>query len=50
MVLVFEPVIWDEGHAGYRSEDIVAVTDSGSVQLSGLRYDPFEIDPFEVGA
>ena len=50
MVLVFEPVIWDEGYAGYRSEDIVAVTDTGWVQLSGLRYDPFEIDPFEVGA
>jgi len=48
MVLVFEPVIWDEGYAGYRSEDIVAVTDSGSVQLSGLRYDHFETDPFEV--
>ena len=43
MVLVFEPVIWDEGYAGYRSEDIVAVTDTGWVQLSGLRYDPFEL-------
>ena len=50
MVLVFEPVIWDEGYAGYRSEDIVAVTDTGWVQLSGLRYDPFETDPFEVVA
>jgi Xaa-Pro dipeptidase len=48
MVLVFEPVIWEEGYAGYRSEDIVAVTDTGWVQLSGLRYDPFETDPFEV--
>ncbi len=48
MVLVFEPVIWDEGYAGYRSEDIVAVTDTGWVQLSGLRYDPFETDPFET--
>ena len=43
MVLVFEPVIWDEGAAGYRSEDIVAVTDTGWVQLSGPRYDPFEV-------
>jgi Xaa-Pro dipeptidase len=41
MVLVFEPVIWDEGAAGYRSEDIVAVTDDGWVALSGDRYDPF---------
>jgi len=45
MVLVFEPVIWDDGFAGYRSEDIVAVTDSGWVQLSGSRYDPFEVAP-----
>ena len=29
MVLVFEPVIWDDGHAGHRSEEIVAVTDDG---------------------
>src|SRR5215204_1226338 len=29
MVLVLEPVIWDEGAAGYRSEDIVAITDDG---------------------
>ncbi len=43
MVLVFEPVIWDEGAAGYRSEDIVAVTDSGYVALSGTRYDPYEV-------
>jgi Xaa-Pro dipeptidase len=43
MVLVFEPVIWDDGFAGYRSEDVVAVTDTGWVQLSGHRYDPFEV-------
>ena len=41
MVLVFEPGIWDEGAAGYRSEDIVAVTDSGWVKLSGSTYEPF---------
>jgi Xaa-Pro aminopeptidase len=34
MVLVFEPVIWDEGAAGYRSEDIVAITDDGWTALS----------------
>jgi Xaa-Pro aminopeptidase len=43
MVVVFEPVIWDEGAAGYRSEDIVAVTDDGWLPLSGTRYDPFEV-------
>ena len=42
MVLVLEPVIWDEGAAGYRSEDIVAVTDDGWEALSSHPYDPFE--------
>ena len=41
MVVVFEPVIWEEGAAGYRSEDIVAVTDTGWVKVSGSTYDPF---------
>jgi Xaa-Pro dipeptidase len=41
MVLVFEPVIWEDGFAGYRSEDIVAVTDTGWVKLSGSTYDPY---------
>jgi Xaa-Pro aminopeptidase len=41
MVLVLEPVIWDEGAAGYRSEDIVAVTEDGWVSLSDYPYDPF---------
>jgi len=42
MVLVLEPVIWDDGAAGYRSEDIYAITDDGWVQLSDHPYDPFE--------
>jgi Xaa-Pro dipeptidase len=41
MVLVFEPVIWEDGAAGYRSEDIVAVTDTGWVKLSGSTYEPY---------
>lgn len=41
MVMVFEPVIWDEGSAGYRAEDIVAVTDNGWVKLSGSSYLPY---------
>ena len=45
MVVVFEPVIWEEGAAGYRSEDIVAVTDTGWVKLSGSAYDPFGVSP-----
>ena len=34
MVLVFEPVIWDDGAGGHRSEEIVAVTDDGYTFLS----------------
>jgi Xaa-Pro aminopeptidase len=41
MVLVLEPVIWDEGAAGYRSEDIVAITDDGWAPVSDHPYDPF---------
>jgi Xaa-Pro aminopeptidase len=42
MVLVLEPVIWDEGEGGYRSEDIYAITDDGWMALSDHPYDPFE--------
>lgn len=41
MVLVLEPVIWEDGYAGYRSEDIVAVTDTGWLKLSGSTYEPY---------
>ena len=44
MVLVFEPVIWEDGFAGYRSEDIVAVTDTGWVKLSGSTYEPYGLN------
>ena len=44
MVAVFEPVIWDDGAAGYRSEDIVAVTDTGWVKLSGSTYEPYGVE------
>jgi Xaa-Pro aminopeptidase len=43
MVAVFEPVIWEDGAAGYRSEDIVAVTDTGWVKLSGSTYEPYGV-------
>jgi Xaa-Pro aminopeptidase len=44
MVVVLEPVIWDDGAGGYRAEDIVAVTDGGWMPLSGSTYDPFGIE------
>jgi Xaa-Pro aminopeptidase len=34
MVLVLEPVIWDDGRCGHRSEEIIAVTDDGYAWLS----------------
>jgi Xaa-Pro aminopeptidase len=43
MVLVLEPVIWDDGAAGYRSEDIYAVTDAGWTPLSSHPFDPYGI-------
>ena len=42
MVMVLEPVIWEDGYGGYRSEDIVAVTDDGYRMLSDFPYVPFE--------
>src|SRR5207237_8018756 len=44
MVLVIEPVIWDDGAAGYRSEDIVAITDDGWMPIMDRPYDPFGMD------
>lgn len=42
MVLVLEPVVWEDGVGGYRSEEIVAVTDDGWCHLGGGHpYEPF---------
>ncbi len=29
MVLVLEPVVWEDGTGGYRSEEIVVITEDG---------------------
>ncbi|MBW2292489.1 MAG: aminopeptidase P family protein [Deltaproteobacteria bacterium] len=42
MTLVLEPAIWQDGHAGYRSEEIVAVTEDGYQMLSDFNYAPYE--------
>ena len=50
MVLVFEPVVWEDGHCGHRSEEIVAITEDGYLWLSnraeldGAGYEPRELD------
>ncbi len=43
MVLVLEPVVWEDGHSGFRAEQIVTVTDDGWAPLSNLRYDAYGI-------
>jgi Xaa-Pro aminopeptidase len=40
MVLVFEPVVWDDGDAGFRAEEIVAVTEDGYEHLSARDRGP----------
>ncbi len=44
MVLVLEPVIWEDGRSGFRSEQIVAVTDDGYEELSHLGYEAYGVD------
>ena len=40
-VVVIEPIVWDEGHSGYRSENVFVITDDGAVNLSDYPYDPY---------
>lgn len=40
-VVVLEPVVWDEGHGGYRSENVYVVTDDGYRELTDYPYDPY---------
>jgi Xaa-Pro aminopeptidase len=40
-VVVVEPVVWDEGHSGYRSENVFVVTDDSCANLSDYPYDPY---------
>lgn len=43
MVLVLEPMIWeDDGTGGYRAEEIAVVTEDGYRMLSDHPYDPYE--------
>lgn len=41
MVLVFEPIVWEDGAAGYRSEEVVLVTDDGWIPMTDYPYDPY---------
>lgn len=41
MVLVLEPVVWEDGTGGYRSEEIVVITEDGYVPLTDYPYKPY---------
>jgi Xaa-Pro dipeptidase len=41
MVLVLEPVVWEDGTGGYRSEEIVVITEDGFVPLTDYPYTPY---------
>lgn len=41
-VIVLEPVVWDEGHSGYRSENVLVVTEDGNESLTDFHYLPYE--------
>jgi Xaa-Pro aminopeptidase len=41
MVLVQEPIVWDDGAAGYRAEEVLLVTDDGWEPMTDYPYDPF---------
>ena len=42
-VLVLEPVVWDDGHGGYRAEEIVVVTELGCQRLTDYPHAPYQL-------
>jgi Xaa-Pro aminopeptidase len=41
MVLVLEPIVWDDGAAGYRAEEVLLITKDGWEPMTDYPYDPF---------
>lgn len=41
MVLVLEPVVWEDGTGGYRSEEVLVITEEGTAKLTDYPYDPY---------
>jgi Xaa-Pro dipeptidase len=41
MVLVLEPVVWEDGTGGYRSEEIIVITEDGYVPITDYPYTPY---------
>jgi Xaa-Pro aminopeptidase len=40
-ILVLEPVIWEDGNCGYRSEEVLHITADGWEPMTDYSYDPF---------
>jgi len=40
-VLVLEPLVWEDGIGGYRAEEVVVVTEEGTISLTDYPYDPY---------
>ncbi len=41
MVFVLEPVVWRDGVGGYRSEELIAVTETATSSSRSYGYTPF---------
>ena len=41
MVLVLEPLVWEDGASGYRAEEVIAITEDGLISLTDYPYDPY---------
>lgn len=44
MLLVLEPVVWEDGTGGYRSEEIVVITEDGYRSITDYPYAPYGQD------
>jgi Xaa-Pro aminopeptidase len=43
MLLVLEPVVWEDGTGGYRSEEIVIITEDGYQSITDYPYAPYGV-------
>jgi Xaa-Pro dipeptidase len=41
MVLVLEPIVWEDGFGGYRAEEVLVITEDGWEPMTDYPYDPF---------
>jgi Xaa-Pro dipeptidase len=41
MVIVLEPLVWEDGAGGYRAEEVIAITEDAWIPLTHYPYDPY---------